>query len=66
MMIVRFDDARLFDLPGIRITDAHRPARRATETMIYRVELDGGQRVPDRGYDREEVSHLPPGPPMSE
>jgi hypothetical protein len=34
--------------------------------MTYRVEIDGGQRVPDHAFDREEVSHLPPGPPRSE
>jgi hypothetical protein len=66
MMIVQFDDARLFDLPGYSDHGCAWPARRATESATSRVEHDGGQRVPDRGYDGEEVSHLPPGPPMSE
>jgi hypothetical protein len=65
MMIVRFDDARVFDLPGLSVHGCASAARRATETMTSRVELDGRQRVPDHAY-REDASHLPPRPNRSE
>lgn len=50
MTIVRFDDAPLFELSGVRIRGFASPARGATETMTYRVELAGGQRVPDHPH----------------
>ena len=58
MTIVRLDDAPMFELSGIRIRGFASPARGATETMTYRVELGGGQRVPDHTHDHEEVSQL--------
>ena len=58
MTIVRFDDAPVFDLSGVRIRGLASPVRGATVTMTYRVELAGGQRVPDHTHDHEEVSHL--------
>ena len=58
MTIVRFDDVPVFDLSGVRIRGFASPARGAPETMTYRVELEGGQRVPDHTHDHEEVSHL--------
>jgi quercetin dioxygenase-like cupin family protein len=39
--------------PGVRVAGS-----RATETMTYRVELAGGQRVPDHTHDHKEVSKL--------
>ena len=58
MPILRFDDAPLFDLSGVRIRGLSSPARGAAEIMTYRVELAAGQRVPDHTHDHEEVSHL--------
>jgi quercetin dioxygenase-like cupin family protein len=58
LTILRFDDAPVFDLSGVRIRGLTSPARGATETMTYRVELAGGQRVPDHTHDHEEVSQL--------
>lgn len=58
MTIVRFDDAPVFELSGVRIRGFASPARGATETMTYRVELAGGRRVPDHTHDHEEVSQL--------
>ena len=58
MTIVRFDDAPVFDLSGVRIRGFASPACGATETMTYRVELAGGQRFPDNTHDHEEVSQL--------
>lgn len=55
---MRFDDAPVFDLSGVRIRGFASPARGAAETMTYRVELAGGQRVPDHTHDHEEVSQL--------
>jgi hypothetical protein len=46
MTIVRFDEAPLFEPSGVRIGGFASPVRGATETMTYRVELAGGQRVP--------------------
>jgi quercetin dioxygenase-like cupin family protein len=61
MTILRFDDAPVFDLSGVRIRGLSSPARGATETMTYLVELGGDQRVPDHTHDHEEVSHLVSG-----
>ena len=58
MTIVRLDDAPIFELSGVRIRGFASPARGATETMTYRVELAGGQRVPDHTHDHEEVFHV--------
>jgi quercetin dioxygenase-like cupin family protein len=58
MTIVRFDDAPVFDLSGVRIRGFASPARGATETMTYRVELASGQRVPNHTHDHEEISQL--------
>jgi hypothetical protein len=46
MTILRFDDASVFDLSGVRIRGPTSLERGATETMRYRVEVAGGQRVP--------------------
>jgi quercetin dioxygenase-like cupin family protein len=59
--ILRFGEAPVFDLSGVRVRGLAAPARGATETMTYLVELDGGQRVPDHTHDHEEVSHLVSG-----
>lgn len=61
MPILRFDDAPEFELSGIRIRGLASPSRGATETMTYRVELAGGQRLPDHTHDHEEVSHVVSG-----
>jgi quercetin dioxygenase-like cupin family protein len=61
MTILRFDDAPVFDLSGVRIRGLSSPARGATETMTYLVELGEDQRVPDHTHDHEEVSHLVSG-----
>ena len=61
MTILRFDDAPVFDLSGVRIRGLSSPARGARETMTYLVELGEDQRVPGHTHDREEVSHLVSG-----
>jgi quercetin dioxygenase-like cupin family protein len=61
MPILRFEDAPEFDLSGIRIRGLASPSRGATETMTYRVELAGGQRLPNHTHDHEEVSHVVSG-----
>jgi len=61
MPILRFDDTPEFDLSGIRIRGLASPSRGATETMTYRVELAGGQRLPEHTHDHEEVSHVVSG-----
>lgn len=54
--ILRFDDAPEFEFAGIRIRGLASPSRGAAETMTYRVELAGGQRLPEHTHDHEEVS----------
>ncbi len=61
MPILRFEDTPEFDLSGIRIRGLASPSRGATETMTYRVELIGGQQLPEHTHDHEEVSHVVSG-----
>jgi hypothetical protein len=61
MTILRFDDAPVFDLSGVRIRGPSSPARSASETMTSIVELGEDQGVPDHTHDHEGVSHLAPG-----
>jgi quercetin dioxygenase-like cupin family protein len=61
MPILKLHDAPRFDLNGVLIRGLASPSRGATETMTYRLELGGGQRLPEHAHDHQEVSHVVSG-----
>ena len=61
MTILRFDEAPVFDLSGVRIRGLAAPSRGASEVMTYLVELAAAQQVPLHTHVHEEVSHLVSG-----
>jgi mannose-6-phosphate isomerase-like protein (cupin superfamily) len=55
LMIIRKDDAPLFERDGTRATGYASPSRGATETSVWRLELAPGTQSPVHVLDHEEV-----------
>jgi quercetin dioxygenase-like cupin family protein len=56
--IVRSDDAREFDVNGIRIRGVSSPSRGASEITAALVEFGPGQSISPHTHDHEEVVHV--------